>query len=108
MPNNLINRLKYYVLQLGDPIPDPIPHQGDAKLADFGMAVVVPPGARLMESVGSPHYACPQIIMGQRYNGYNADVWSLGVFLPRPNPHPFMPIAPHRCPCLDILFAHGL
>jgi len=56
-------------------------HKGDAKLADFGMAVVVPPGARLMESVGSPHYACPQIIMGQRYDGYNADVWSLGVVL---------------------------
>eukprot|EP00994_Dinema_validum_P009281 NODE_906_length_1242_cov_152.031014_g674_i0.p1 GENE.NODE_906_length_1242_cov_152.031014_g674_i0~~NODE_906_length_1242_cov_152.031014_g674_i0.p1 ORF type:complete len:318 (-),score=47.71 NODE_906_length_1242_cov_152.031014_g674_i0:206-1159(-) len=56
-------------------------HKGDIKVADFGMAVVVPPGARLQESVGSPHYACPQIIMGQKYNGYEADVWSCGVVL---------------------------
>lgn len=56
-------------------------NKGDAKLADFGMAVVVPPGARLQESVGSPHYACPQIVLGQKYNGYTADIWSLGVVL---------------------------
>lgn len=56
-------------------------HKGDTKMADFGMAVVVPPGARLQESVGSPHYACPQIILGQKYNGYEADVWSCGVVL---------------------------
>ena len=54
--------------------------QGDAKLADFGMASVVPPGAKLMESVGSPHYACPQIIEGKKYSGYCSDVWSLGVW----------------------------
>jgi serine/threonine protein kinase len=55
--------------------------KGDAKLADFGMASVVPPGAKLMESVGSPHYACPQIIEGKKYSGYCSDVWSLGVVL---------------------------
>lgn len=35
----------------------------------------------LSESVGSLHYASPQIVKGQKYNGTENDAWSLGVML---------------------------
>lgn len=54
---------------------------GDVKLADFGMACNIPKSGILDESVGSPHYACPEIIKGTKYSGTQADVWSLGVVL---------------------------
>eukprot|EP00992_Anisonema_acinus_P003800 TRINITY_DN14133_c0_g1_i1.p1 TRINITY_DN14133_c0_g1~~TRINITY_DN14133_c0_g1_i1.p1 ORF type:complete len:427 (-),score=110.05 TRINITY_DN14133_c0_g1_i1:88-1368(-) len=54
---------------------------GNVKLADFGMACPIPASGFLDESVGSPHYACPEIIKGSKYNGTQADVWSLGVVL---------------------------
>eukprot|EP00996_Jenningsia_fusiforme_P005300 NODE_623_length_2038_cov_30.421820_g575_i0.p1 GENE.NODE_623_length_2038_cov_30.421820_g575_i0~~NODE_623_length_2038_cov_30.421820_g575_i0.p1 ORF type:complete len:534 (+),score=98.94 NODE_623_length_2038_cov_30.421820_g575_i0:238-1602(+) len=37
---------------------------------------------RLMEtSCGSPHYASPEVVQGQKYDGSKADAWSLGVLL---------------------------
>eukprot|EP01012_Entosiphon_sulcatum_P019422 TRINITY_DN242_c0_g1_i2.p1 TRINITY_DN242_c0_g1~~TRINITY_DN242_c0_g1_i2.p1 ORF type:complete len:325 (+),score=56.26 TRINITY_DN242_c0_g1_i2:35-1009(+) len=54
---------------------------GNIKVADFGMACSVPPGVLLEESVGSPHYACPEIVKGVKYNGFQADIWSMGVVL---------------------------
>ena len=55
--------------------------KGDIKLADFGMSCEMPPGGKLKESVGSPHYACPEIVQGNAYDGYQADAWSTGVVL---------------------------
>lgn len=50
------------------------------KLADFGFARWV--STDLTEtSCGSPHYAAPEIIRGQPYDGKIADIWSLGVIL---------------------------
>ncbi|KAJ3112433.1 hypothetical protein HK100_002341 [Physocladia obscura] len=51
------------------------------KVADFGMASMQVSGKMLETSCGSPHYASPEIIKGEKYNGALADVWSCGVIL---------------------------
>ncbi|XP_076816512.1 serine/threonine-protein kinase BRSK1-like isoform X3 [Clavelina lepadiformis] len=51
------------------------------KVADFGMASLQPEGFLLETSCGSPHYACPEVIRGEKYDGRLADVWSCGVIL---------------------------
>lgn len=51
------------------------------KICDFGMAALMPKDALLATSCGSPHYASPEVITGRKYDGMEADVWSLGVIL---------------------------
>ena len=51
------------------------------KLADFGMAALQPKDKWLNTSCGSPHYAAPEIIMGHKYRGDKADIWSIGIIL---------------------------
>jgi serine/threonine protein kinase len=51
------------------------------KIADWGMAAFQSPYAQLETSCGSPHYASPEIIRGERYEGTKADIWSVGVVL---------------------------
>ncbi|KAJ3540555.1 hypothetical protein NMY22_g4247 [Coprinellus aureogranulatus] len=57
--------------------------QSNIKIADFGMAAWQsdPKDANLRTSCGSPHYAAPEIITGQAYNGASADIWSCGIIL---------------------------
>ncbi|XP_075241241.1 serine/threonine-protein kinase BRSK2-like isoform X2 [Convolutriloba macropyga] len=55
--------------------------KNNIKIADFGMASLQPPGGYLETSCGSPHYACPEVIRGEKYDGRKADVWSCGVIL---------------------------
>lgn len=48
------------------------------KIADFGFARFVQ--SNIAEtSCGSPHYAAPEVIRGQPYEGKKADIWSCGV-----------------------------
>ncbi|OHS95141.1 CAMK family protein kinase [Tritrichomonas foetus] len=50
------------------------------KIADFGFARFVK--SHIAETAcGSPHYAAPEVIKGQPYDGRSADIWSCGVIL---------------------------
>ena len=51
------------------------------KLVDFGMAALQPVGKKLTTPCGSPHYAAPEVIKTQSYDGAKADIWSCGVIL---------------------------
>ncbi|KAF9359225.1 hypothetical protein BGX26_012832 [Mortierella sp. AD094] len=64
-----------------------VPRQGaplrpTVKLTDFGLAKVIEEDAPLLTTrCGSEDYASPEIILGQPYDGREADIWSLGVVL---------------------------
>ncbi len=45
------------------------------------MANLQVPTKMLETSCGSPHYASPEIIRGDKYDGPTSDVWSCGVVL---------------------------
>ncbi|KAJ7598729.1 Pkinase-domain-containing protein [Mycena floridula] len=51
------------------------------KIADWGMAAFSPPSMQLETSCGSPHYASPEIVNGEKYQGNATDIWSCGVIL---------------------------
>lgn len=51
------------------------------KLIDFGMAAYQPNNELLRTPCGSPHYAAPELLNNQPYDGSLSDVWSLGVVL---------------------------
>lgn len=53
----------------------------NALLADWGLACRWSPRSFLEESVGSLHYASPEIVRGACYVGPEVDSWSLGVVL---------------------------
>jgi serine/threonine-protein kinase HSL1 (negative regulator of Swe1 kinase) len=55
--------------------------KGLIKLIDFGMAAYQPDNQLLETPCGSPHYAAPELLSNQLYDGSMADVWSLGVVL---------------------------
>ncbi|EAX98939.1 CAMK family protein kinase [Trichomonas vaginalis G3] len=50
----------------------------NVKIADFGFARFLKSSAA-ETSCGSPHYAAPEVIKAEPYDGKAADVWSLGV-----------------------------
>lgn len=50
------------------------------KIADFGFARWMK-NKTAETSCGSPHYASPEVIRGQTYDGAKADIWSAGVIL---------------------------
>ena len=55
---------------------------GDAKLIDFGFCKYVKEDKYLEGSRGSTLYAAPEMIFSEeKYDGYLADIWSLGICL---------------------------
>lgn len=56
--------------------------QGNVKIADFGLSNTIKFGRKTLgTNCGTPAYTCPEQIIGGRYVGSTADIWSLGVIL---------------------------
>ena len=51
------------------------------KIVDFGLSNRYQPGQTLLTACGSPCYAAPEMIAGQRYEGIHIDIWSSGITL---------------------------
>lgn len=56
-------------------------HEKNIKLVDFGLSNTYKKGETLKTACGSPCYAAPEMIAGERYLGSRVDVWSCGVIL---------------------------
>lgn len=56
--------------------------EGQVKIADFSMAAVHQfPQHRLQTPCGSPHFAAPEVLKKEPYDGRLADIWSMGIVL---------------------------
>ncbi|OMJ74005.1 hypothetical protein SteCoe_27187 [Stentor coeruleus] len=55
--------------------------ENKVKIGDFGLSNVLKQGDFLKTQCGSPNYAAPEVISGEKYCGSEVDVWSLGVVL---------------------------
>ena len=51
------------------------------KLCDFGLSNFLRDGEFLRTSCGSPNYASPEVISGDKYCGTEVDIWSTGIVL---------------------------
>ena len=51
------------------------------KIIDFGLSNFSPQDEYLCTPCGSPSYAPPEMIGGDKYNGMSGDIWSCGVIL---------------------------
>ena len=56
-------------------------HNNNIKIVDFGLSNLYKHGERLKTACGSPCYAAPEMIKGEKYFGLGADIWSSGVIL---------------------------
>ena len=56
-------------------------HNNNIKIVDFGLSNTYSRGQTLQTACGSPCYAAPEMIAGQRYHGSRVDVWSCGVIM---------------------------
>ncbi|CDW77508.1 protein kinase domain containing protein [Stylonychia lemnae] len=56
-------------------------NEGEIKICDFGVSRIIKKNQRITEQCGTPAYIAPEIISDSGYEGFNADVWSLGVLL---------------------------
>lgn len=51
------------------------------KIADFGLSIMYKDGELLKTACGSPSYASPEMLKGEKYNGLMSDIWSSGIVL---------------------------
>ena len=55
---------------------------GNIKLIDFGLGTILGASDEVLQvACGSPHYAAPEMLLGNGYLGQRIDMWSLGVCL---------------------------
>jgi 5'-AMP-activated protein kinase catalytic alpha subunit len=55
--------------------------KNNIKFVDFGLSNSYPNNELLITACGSPCYAAPEMINGERYYGLKADIWSSGIVL---------------------------
>ena len=51
------------------------------KIVDFGLSNLYKNNEKLGTACGSPCYAAPEMIKGDKYNGLKVDIWSAGIIL---------------------------
>ena len=51
------------------------------KIIDFGLSNFYDGTKRLETPCGSPCYASPEMVKGRKYDGFNIDIWAIGVIL---------------------------
>ena len=51
------------------------------KIIDFGLSNFCEPDNYLETPCGSPCYASPEMVSGEKYNGHMIDIWSTGIIL---------------------------
>ena len=51
------------------------------KIIDFGLSNFYDGTKRLQTPCGSPCYASPEMVKGKKYDGFNIDIWAIGVIL---------------------------
>ena len=51
------------------------------KIIDFGLSNYFSKGKLLSTLCGSPSYTAPEVIQGNKYDGFAADVWNIGIIL---------------------------
>ena len=55
---------------------------GNLKIIDFGLSnYYCKDGKLLSTSCGSPSYIAPEIILGNKYDGFFIDIWTIGIIL---------------------------
>ena len=54
---------------------------GEVKIGDFGVSRRMQNNQRYFEQCGTPAYIAPELIKGDGYSGFKADMWSAGVCL---------------------------
>lgn len=55
--------------------------RGRVKIIDFGFGIRTPTDVNLKIFCGTSAYMSPEIVRKSEYNGFKADIWSLGVVL---------------------------
>lgn len=53
--------------------------RGQVKLCDFGISIKLVDNELIFDHIGTPAYLAPEVVSGNGYRGFSADVWSLGV-----------------------------
>ena len=56
-------------------------NKNNIKIVDFGLSNSYPKNQLLKTACGSPCYAAPEMINGEKYYGLKADIWSSGIVL---------------------------
>ena len=54
---------------------------GSVKICDFGISIFMEENRLEYDQSGTPAYIAPEILRGDGYSGFKADVWSLGITL---------------------------